>query len=43
MFSYFTLCTGKRYAEQLLAVVDRHSATGVDLCNLLKEVLHRDI
>ena len=27
--------------EQLLAVVDSHSATGADLCNLLKEVLQK--
>ena len=27
--------------ERLLAVVDSHSATGVDLCNLLKEVLQK--
>ena len=27
--------------ERVLAVVDSHSATGADLCNLLKEVLHR--
>ena len=27
--------------ERLLAVVDSHSATGADLCNLLKEVLRR--
>ena len=29
--------------ERLLSVVDRYSATGADLCNFLKEVLHRDI
>ena len=27
--------------ERLLAVVDSHSATGADLCNLLKEVLQK--
>ena len=27
--------------EQLLAVVDNHSATGADLCNLLKKVLQK--
>ena len=27
--------------EQLLAVVDSHSATGAELCNLLKEVLQK--
>ena len=27
--------------ERLLAVVDSHSATGVDLCNLLKEILQK--
>ena len=29
--------------ERLLPIVDRYLATGADLCNLLKEVLHRDI
>ena len=27
--------------ERLLAVVDSHSVTGADLCNLLKEVLQK--
>ena len=27
--------------ERLLAVVDSHSATGADLCNLLKKVLQK--
>ena len=31
----------KNVEERLLAVVDGHSATGTDLCNLLKEVLHK--
>ena len=31
----------KNVEKQLLAVVDSHSATGADLCNLLKEVLQK--
>ena len=31
----------KNVKERLLAVVDSHSATGADLCNLLKEVLQK--
>ena len=31
----------KKVKERLLAVVDSHSATGADLCNLLKEVLQK--
>ena len=40
MFSYSTLCS-ENVEERLLAVVDSHSATGADLCNLLKEVLQK--
>ena len=32
---------GENVKERLLAVVDSHSATGADLCNLLKEVLQK--
>ena len=33
--------TGERVEERLLAVVDSHSATGADLCKLLKEILQK--
>ena len=32
---------GENVEERLLAVVDSHSATGADLCNLLKKVLQK--
>ena len=32
---------GENVKERLLAVVDSHSATGADLCNLLKELLQK--
>ena len=31
----------KNVEERLLAIVDSHSTTGGDLCNLLKEALHK--
>ena len=36
-----TLRFVRNVEERLLAVVDSHSATGADLCNLLKEVLQK--
>ena len=40
MFNYSTLFR-ENVEEQLLAIVDSHSATGADLSNLLKEVLQK--
>ena len=38
-YSIITRFVRENVEERLLTVVDSHSATGADLCNLLKEVL----